>query len=212
MQSRTGLLLGGGWILLALAGGASALSCAKSESPASGANGGEGTSVSNAAMTPEQKVERGKYLVTVGGCNDCHTPGTLYGDPDETRLLSGSELGWSGPWGTTYPRNLTPDKETGIGTWTEDDIVKALKTGQRPDGSPILPPMPWPDYAQMADEDLYAVAAYIQSLPSVSHTVPDRGKPGEAPKGGALVFPPPPAWDAPKAVPPPGTEASKGAQ
>src|SRR5215475_10917946 len=78
-----------------------------------------------AAVDP---IARGKYLVSIVGCGDCHTPGTLYGMPDTTRLLAGSELGWEGPWGLSYPRNLTPDQETGIGTWSEEDIVQTLRT------------------------------------------------------------------------------------
>src|SRR5262245_55755518 len=96
----------------------------------------------SAAMDPAATIARGKYLVTVTGCNDCHTPGTLFGAADTTRLLSGSELGWQGPWGVTFPRNLTPDS-TGLAGWTEADIVTAIRTGQRPDKSPLLPPMPW---------------------------------------------------------------------
>jgi mono/diheme cytochrome c family protein len=145
-------------------------------------------------------VERGRYLVNVMGCGDCHTPGTLYGAPDATRLLSGSELGWTGPWGTTYARNLTPDS-TGIAGWSEQDIVNAIKLGQRPDKSPILPPMPWPTFASLTDEDAHAVAAYLLSIPPVSHRVPDRLPPGTiAPT--ALTFPPPPAWDAQNLPPP----------
>ena len=53
------------------------------------------------AMTPEEKVARGKYMVSIAGCNDCHTPGGLYGATDMSRMLSGSELGWTGPWGTS---------------------------------------------------------------------------------------------------------------
>lgn len=128
-------------------------------------------------------IARGKYLSVLGGCNDCHTPGGMYGGPDMERTLSGSELGWTGPWGTTYPSNLTPDTETGIGAWTEADIVKALKIGQRPDGSPLLPPMPWPNTAQLTDEDLAALAAYLKSIPAVKHAVPARVAPGVVAKG-----------------------------
>lgn len=151
-----------------------------------------------AALTQEQKITRGEHLVGVTGCGDCHTPGSLFGGPDMQRKLSGSELGWTGPWGTTYARNLTPDNETGIGKWSEDDIVKAFRLGQRPDGSPLLPPMPWQDFAGFSDEDAYAIAAYLKSIPAVQHKVPDRLPPGvKAPV--ALVFPAPPAWDAPRA-------------
>lgn len=151
-----------------------------------------------APMTQQQKMERGEYLTTIMACNDCHTPGTFFGSPDFTRKLAGSELGWVGPWGTTYARNLTPDTETGIGSWSEDDIVKALRTGQRADGSPVLPPMPWPNYSRMADEDAYAIAAYLKSLPAVSHHVPDRKPPGTKPATSDFILPTPSPWDAPK--------------
>lgn len=161
-----------------------AISCANQQGPAP-------------AMS---SVDRGEYLVTITGCGDCHTPGTLYGAPDTTRLLAGSELGWTGPWGTTYPRNLTPDS-TGLAAWSEQDIVNALKLGQRPDHTPILPPMPWPTFTNMSDEDLHAIAAYLKTIPAVSHRVPDRLPPGTvAPT--ALTFPPPPAWDAQNLPPP----------
>ncbi|MBI1796435.1 MAG: c-type cytochrome [Candidatus Eisenbacteria bacterium] len=159
-----------------------------------------------AAMTPQEKLARGEHLVVVLGCGDCHTPGSLYGAPDAHRLLSGSELGWTGPWGTSYARNITPDSTTGIGTWSADDIVKAIRVGQRPDGSPILPPMPWQDFANLTDDEAYAVAAYIKSVAPVAHKVSDRLRPGvRAPA--ALVFPPPPKWDAPL-TPPAGAGSS----
>ena len=110
----------------------------------------------------------------------------------------------------TYARNLTPDMETGIGKYTADDIVRALRTGRRLDGSPMLPPMPWPNAAQMSDEDIQAVAAYLKSLPAVSHKVPERLQPGsKAPA--KLTFPPPPAWDA-KNLPAPASPAPGGGQ
>jgi len=125
-------------------------------------------------------------------------------------MLSGSELGWEGPWGVTYPRNLTTDAETGIGSWTEEQIVTAFRTGQRPDKSPLLPPMPWPAYAHMSDDDAYALAAYIKSLPPIRHQAPDRLPPGKG-KGPRLSFPPPPAWDAQNLPPPPGAAAPASA-
>jgi mono/diheme cytochrome c family protein len=158
-----------------------------------------------AAMDP---LARGRYLVSVVGCGDCHTPGTLYGLPDTTRLLSGSELGWEGPWGLSYPRNLTPDEETGIGTWSEEDIVQTLRTGKRKDGSPLLPPMPWPDIAMMSDEDLHAVAVYLKSIPAVKHKMPPALPPTAKHTGPRLTMPPPPAWDA-QHMPPPAAPAGK---
>jgi len=147
------------------------------------------------------RVERGRYLAMVCGCGDCHTPGSMYGQPDFDRQLSGSELGWQGPWGVTYPRNLTPDRETGIGAWTEAQIMRALRSGVRPDSSTLLPPMPWQTYAAMSDEDAAAIAAFLKSLKPIQHHVPDRLPPGQQAAGGALVFPPPPVWDVPKTPP-----------
>ena len=152
------------------------------------------------AMTPEQKVSRGQYLSSVIGCNDCHTPGSFYGSPDMTRQLSGSELGWKGPWGISFARNLTPDS-TGIGSWSEDQIVTAIREGRRPDGTPLLPPMPWPTFANLTLEDAQAIAAYLKSIPAVNHPNVHAVPPGQPYAGGYLEFPPPPAWDAPK--PPP---------
>ncbi len=167
------------------------------------------------AATPDKStsakakmIARGEYLATVMNCNDCHTPGSMYGAPDFSRKLSGSELGWKGPWGVTYPRNLTPDMETGIGKWSEQDIAKALRTGMRPDGSIIQPPMPWPNFTKLTDEDVAALAAYLKSIPAVSHKVPDRAPPDQEVAGSVITMPPPPAWDAPRqsseAAMPPG--------
>lgn len=152
-------------------------------------------------MTQAEKIERGRYLSMIGGCNDCHTPGTLFGAPDFERTLSGSELGWVGPWGVTYPRNLTPDEETGIGTWSEADIVVAVRTGARPDGSELLPPMPWPMYSTLTDEDAFALAAYLKSIPAIRHQVPDKLPPGTRPAGSFVTLPEPSAWDAPRTPP-----------
>jgi len=157
-----------------------------------------------AGMTQEQKIARGRVLSWASGCNDCHTPGGLYGMPDTTRMLSGSELGWRGPWGVSYPRNLTPH-ETGLATWSEDDIITAFRQGHRPDGSPLLPPMPWAAYAHMSDEDAHALAAFIKSLPPIEHHNLRQLHPDEAAVGPELVVPPPPAWDVP---PPPPAAGS----
>ena len=146
-------------------------------------------------MTAAEKIARGRQISFSSACHDCHTPGGLYGNPDTTRMLSGSELGWEGPWGVSYPRNLTPDPETGIAGWSEEDIVTAFRTGHRPDKTPILPPMPWPVYGHMSDEDAYALAAFIKSVPAIRHRVPDVIPPGTPATGARLTFPPPPEWD-----------------
>lgn len=161
-----------------------------------------------APMTQADKVARGEYLTTIMGCNDCHTPGTFFGSPDFSRKLSGSELGWVGPWGTTYARNLTPDPQNGIGAWSEDDIVKTIRTGQRADGTPVLPPMPWPMYTNLTDDDAYSIAAYLKSLPAVSHKVPTKLPPGSKAEKNDWVLPQPLAWDAPKAAAPGDTAAA----
>lgn len=160
------------------------------------------TGLSNAVVrkheTRAQKIERGRYLTEIMGCNDCHTPGFFYGSPDFSRQLSGSELGWKGPWGVSFPRNLTPDVETGLGRWSEAQIVNALRTGVRPDGTVLLPPMPWPNYVKLSDDDAYAIAAFLKSLTPVSHRAPALVSPGAEFAGPHLAFPAPPAWDAPR--------------
>jgi mono/diheme cytochrome c family protein len=154
-----------------------------------------------APISDADQIAHGRYLATVLGCNDCHTPGYFYGAPDTTRALSGSELGWKGPWGVTYPRNLTPEPQTGIGAWSETDIVTAIRTGKRPDGRILLPPMPWPDLAALTDADATALAKYLKTLTPVPHKVPDILPPDAPAKGSFFVLPPPSAWDAPKTPP-----------
>jgi mono/diheme cytochrome c family protein len=147
--------------------------------------------------------ERGKYLVAFGGCNDCHTPKIMSPEgprPDVARLLSGfpeskklpeipkNVIGpvrwgaittddltaWVGPWGTSFSANLTPDHETGLGHWTEEKFILAMRTGQHEgSGRPILPPMPWYGLAPLTDADLKAIFAYLRSIPPVKNRVPD---------------------------------------
>jgi mono/diheme cytochrome c family protein len=147
------------------------------------------------AMTP---LQRGEYLAKITGCHDCHTPGGMYGSPDSKRLLAGSDLGWQGPWGVSYPPNLTPDPETGLGTWTNVEIERALRSGVRKDGQPLMPPMPWPDFANLTPDDMASLIAYLKSIPPVRHKVPDRLPPNGTPTGPVATVPvPPPAWDVP---------------
>jgi len=153
-------------------------------------------------------VGGGRYLVTIMGCNDCHTPykmGKTGPEPDMTRMLSGHPEGmklppppklegpwgmaathtntaWAGPWGISYTMNLTPDDNTGIGIWTEDMFIRAMRTGKHMGTSrTILPPMPWPWYAKMRDEELKAVFAYLKSIPPIRNRVPEPTAPGVAP-------------------------------
>ena len=162
------------------------------------------------AQTP---VERGKYLVTITGCHDCHSPKAEGpgGKPglDEKRLLSGHPekaayptwtpddmkqrdalaltnpmlTAWAGPWGVSFAANLTPDKETGMAEWSEENFVRAMRTGKhqgQANGRDILPPMPWESLKAMTDEDLQAMFAYLRSLPPVKNQVPLPVVPGAA--------------------------------
>jgi mono/diheme cytochrome c family protein len=106
-------------------------------------------------------------------CTGCHTPGVFLGKPDPQRYLAGSEVGFQIPnLGIFYPPNLTPDLETGLGGWSEADIIKAVRTGERPDGRVLVPVMPYHSYRRLTDADARALAAYLKSLPPIRHQVP----------------------------------------
>jgi mono/diheme cytochrome c family protein len=127
-------------------------------------------------------VERGRYLVNFGGCFDCHTPGYFFGKPDMARYLGGSDVGFEIPGlGVFVGPNLTPDKETGLGTWTSEQIVTALQTGVRPDGRILAPIMPWRSFAKLTRDDAMAIAAFLKSLPPLKHKVPGPFGPNEKP-------------------------------
>src|SRR5215831_9566852 len=99
---------------------------------------------SKGASAESRQVARGKYLVQLAGCTDCHTPGHLLGKPDMSRFLGGSDVGLEVPGqGVFVAPNLTPDNETGLGSWTKDQITTAIQTGVRPDGRVLAPIMPW---------------------------------------------------------------------
>jgi mono/diheme cytochrome c family protein len=152
-------------------------------------------------------IARGKYLTTIMVCHDCHTPwkvGAKGPEPDMRRMLSGppqdlvmpappamggawpvamagSMTSFTGPWGVSFTANLTPDPETGLGKWTADTFIQALRTGKHEGvGRPILPPMPYPWFAQATDEDLRAIFAYLQSIPPVKNKVPQPIEPPES--------------------------------
>jgi hypothetical protein len=174
-------------------------------------------------------VARGQYLVTIMACNDCHTPmkmGAKGPEPDMARLLSGhpAEMklppppapsgpwGWSGtltntafagPWGVTYSANITPDQNTGIGIWTEDMFVKAMRTGKHMGTSrPILPPMPVDWIGKATEADLKAIYAYLKSVKPIANRVPDIQQPPNAAPAGKTAPAAGPA-NAPKAKPTP---------
>jgi mono/diheme cytochrome c family protein len=125
-----------------------------------------------AAAADSAQVARGKYLVTIGGCTDCHTPGNFLGHPDMKRYLGGSDVGFAIPGlGVFVGRNLTPDKETGLGGWKRAQIITAFTTGKRPDGRQLAPIMPYEAYSHLSKSDANAIAAFLQSLPPVNHAV-----------------------------------------
>lgn len=182
------------FILLYAIAGMLAISCqpGKEEAPAQTLN------------TPEPTVavsaERGAYLVSTIGCADCHSP-KIMGEhgpiPDPDRQLSGHPEGEAlppfdpaqvqgyalfnmgltaavGPWGTTFAANLTPD-ETGIGNWSEEQFIRAMKEGQWKglEGTrKLLPPMPWPNYSQLSEADLKSIFVYLRTLKPVRNVVP----------------------------------------
>jgi len=116
---------------------------------------------------------RGKYLVSIAGCTDCHTPGYFFGKPDMARYLGGSEVGFEIPGlGIFHGPNLTPDKDTGLGGWTDAQIAAALTEGKRPDGRELAPIMPWRAFAGLAKEDVGAIVAFLRGIPAVSNKVP----------------------------------------
>ena len=160
-----------------------------------------------ASSTP---IQRGEYLVTALGCDDCHSPKKMTAEgpvPDMSRRLSGHEgslsfpapptlppgpwgivttmdlTAWAGPWGVSYAINLTPDEGSGLGVWTEESFVNAIRTGKHMGvARPILPPMPWASYSKLTDDDLEAIFAFLQSLPPIANSVPN-----------PVIAPPPPA-------------------
>ena len=155
----------------------------------------------NATGPNAAQVQRGKYLVTIAGCNDCHTPlkvGPNGPEPDMSRMLSGHPesvaitaaaapqaapwagsvaptlTAWSGEWGVSFTANLTPDPETGLGQWTVRNFKDTIRSGRHLGrGRPVLPPMPIAMYRNMTDEDLEAVFAYLQTVPAVKNRVPE---------------------------------------
>lgn len=128
----------------------------------------------------ESQIDRGKYLVVVASCNDCHTPGFFLGKPDTAKYLGGSDVGFEIPGlGVFAGRNITPDKETGLGNWTDEQIATAITTGKRPDGRQLAPIMPYAAFSYMTKEDVAAIVAFLRSIPPVKNEVAGPFKPGE---------------------------------
>jgi mono/diheme cytochrome c family protein len=150
--------------------------------------------ISASSKAADPQIERGKYLVTFGGCNDCHTPGYFFGKPDMARFLGGSEVGFEMPGrGVFYGSNLTPDQETGLGKWSAEEIATAITKGQRPDGRELAPIMPWQALANLTREDVGAIVAFLKSLPPVKNKVPGPFGPTEKPTSFVMKIVPPEA-------------------
>jgi mono/diheme cytochrome c family protein len=153
-----------------------------------------------ADATKEAQVKLGEHLVKAIGCGDCHSPkimGPNGPEEDTSRFLSGHPAGsevppapalagpwaititgdltaWSGPWGTSFTRNLTPDKETGLGDWTEQNFIDTIRSGHRlGKGRALLPPMPWVPFSNFTDNELKAIFAYLQTIPAIRNPVPE---------------------------------------
>jgi mono/diheme cytochrome c family protein len=117
-------------------------------------------------------LEHGRYLVeTIAGCGNCHTPRLPDGRPDDSKNLAGAFV-IEEPVFRAYAPNITPDMETGIGSWSEDDIVDVLHNARKPDGTYLGPPMSFGWYRNLSDTDARAIAMYIKSVPAVRNEVP----------------------------------------
>ncbi|MEM1436610.1 MAG: cytochrome c [Pseudomonadota bacterium] len=130
------------------------------------------------------KEDRGAYLVGLLGCGRCHTDGALLGSPSGVPL-AGSTIGIAvsayvegEPPAVVFPGNLTPDVETGIGDWSEDALLEALRHGRSIDWTPLSPVMPWRAYANLETEDLQAIARFLLSQKPVRNRVPQATAPG----------------------------------
>jgi len=133
-------------------------------------------------VSAETSVAAGRYLVIAGGCNDCHTAGwgERNGDVPESEWLTGVPLGFRGPWGTSYPRNL----RLTVASMTEDAFVARLKAGAG------LPPMPWMNVSRLAEEDMRAIYRFVASLGTSGDATPMPLAPGVEPSTPYIVFEP----------------------
>jgi mono/diheme cytochrome c family protein len=143
-----------------------------------------GTGASAATAKGSRQVERGRYVVRIAGCNDCHTPGYAEsgGKIAEDKWLTGDALGWRGPWGTTYPPNL----REWVARMTEEQWVKYARTAQ------LRPPMPWWALRDMTEADLRAVYRFVVHLGPGGAPAPAYVPPNQEPKPPYVTFPAPP--------------------
>lgn len=137
-----------------------------------------------AAERSAEMVARGRYVATIGGCNDCHTPDYAMrnGEVPESLWLTGDALGWQGPWGTTYASNL----RLLLAGMSEDQWVQKART------LTTRPPMPWFNVRKMEERDLRAFYRYVRSLGAPGRPAPDYIAPGRPAAGPVVMFPAPP--------------------
>ena len=136
-----------------------------------------------ALSSDSPQVMRGRYLVEVAGCGHCHTPGHFLGKEDHTRELGGSDVGFEVPAaGTFVGPNLTPDRDTGLGRWSDRQIIVAMRSGVRPDGRLLSPVMPWQNFSRISNADAADIVAYLRSLKPVNNKVPGPYPAGEEPR------------------------------
>jgi len=139
-------------------------------------------------VTPANRevVARGKYLVELLGCGACHTEGALVGRANMHRWLAGSSVGiaytnpvqFSRP-GVVFPPNITPDPETGIGRWSREQVAEAIRVGAGRHGRGRILVMPWPGYARLTDEDVFAIVDYLRSIEPINSRIPENVPPGQ---------------------------------
>lgn len=191
-MKKTGLIIGACALVITIA----TIACNSNESQSKN-NEGVNEPV---AISQDSLISRGDYLVTIMGCDDCHTPkkmGPMGPELDMSKRLSGhpekmpigsinqdalkswvlfnhTTTAMVGPWGISFAANLTSD-ESGIGNWTEQQFFTSLRKGKAKgleNGRALLPPMPWPNYAKASDEDLRAVFAFLKNTQPVYNVVP----------------------------------------
>lgn len=125
-----------------------------------------------AEVSPADKIAYGGYLAgPAGHCIECHTPMDKPGHFDFENKFSAGGFPFHGPWGVVLSANITPDKETGIGNWTDQQIKDAITKGVRPDGSKLKGPMAFPWYAKIKPSDLDAIVAYLRSIKPINNKV-----------------------------------------
>ncbi|OGF47277.1 MAG: hypothetical protein A2231_05020 [Candidatus Firestonebacteria bacterium RIFOXYA2_FULL_40_8] len=122
-----------------------------------------------------QMVERGKYLVGACGVLNHHTPVGSDGKPDFSKFMAGNSAGYKGAWGIYYPKNLTPDNDTGIGMMTNEEVINMIKA----EGANGRAPLYHDYYRDLTDQDLESIVAYLRTLPAILNSVPADVKPGE---------------------------------